>query len=117
MQSYSNKDLNQIFANAAVFTVLCESIRVFENRNNQVCEHSWGFTKRGKGVAAKTADPLALGCSPDHLRAPFVPAMATRLQVTWGVQALSQALPLMALLCIQFSSVQLLSHVQLFTTP
>ena len=58
MQSHSNKDLNQIFVNAAVFTVLCESIRVFENRNNQVCEHAWGFNKREKGVAAKTADPL-----------------------------------------------------------
>ena len=101
MQSHSNKDLNQIFVNAAVFTMLCESIRVFENRNNQVCEHSWG-----EGVAAKTADPLALGCSPDHLRAPFVPAMATVAGNLGCASTLtSVAFDGSALHSVQFSSV------------
>ena len=57
--------------------MLCGSIRVLENRNNQECEHSWGFTKRWKGVAAKTADPLGwpLGCPPDCQGSPFLQAM------------------------------------------
>ena len=107
MQSHSNKDLNQIFVNAAVFTVLCESIRVFENRNNQVCEHAWGFNKREKGVAAKTADPLVswvLSWSPES---PFCSSNGHSVAGNLGCASTltSFAFDSTALHSVQFSSV------------
>lgn len=49
--------------------MLCESIRLFENRNNQEGEHCWGFTKRWKGRLLLTAELWWPQCSPDHLGA------------------------------------------------